>query len=133
MKKHRIWIEILILGTVIAFGLALLLATLGAVAGAAATQMQPQMQHNEGERTFEGMVTCSRCGARHSAELGRAADACVRMCVHDGERFALVDGDSTYILEGDLTALKKFAGQRARAVGTLSGKTIKIVSLKSVS
>lgn len=35
MKAHRVWIEIVILGTTIAFGLALLIATLGTAAGTA--------------------------------------------------------------------------------------------------
>jgi hypothetical protein len=35
MKTHRLWIEIVILGTGIACALALLIATLGAAAGAA--------------------------------------------------------------------------------------------------
>jgi len=35
MKNHRLWFEIVIRGTVVAFGLALLLATLATVAGVA--------------------------------------------------------------------------------------------------
>ncbi len=35
MKTHRVWIEIVILATTIAFGLALLIATLGTAAGTA--------------------------------------------------------------------------------------------------
>lgn len=133
MKTHRIWFEIVILGTGIACALALLIATFAAVAGAAASQAQRPHVNQTAGRTFEGMVTCSRCGARHSAARGQAADACVRVCVHDGGTFSLVDADSTYTLEGDLTALKKFAGQRVRVVGTLAGKTIKVTSLAAQS
>lgn len=134
MKKHRVWIEILALATLSACLLALLLATLGAMAGAAVSGIEsPQTTQAAKERTFEGMVTCSRCGARHKASLARAADVCVRMCVHDGGRFTLVDSDSTYLLEGDMSVLKKVAGQRARIVGTLAGKTIKISSVTSES
>jgi len=132
MKRHRVWVEILLLGTLIACVLALVLATVGAVASAAAASIEPrQMAPPATERTFEGMVTCSRCGAKHSPSLARAADTCVRMCVHDGGSFALVVADSTYILEGDMSALKKVAGQRARIVGTLSGNKIKISSVAS--
>ena len=133
MKTHRVWFEIVILGTGIACALALLIASFAAVAGAAASQGQRQHVNQTAERTFEGMVTCSRCGARHSAARGQAPDVCVRVCVHDGGTFALVDSDSTYTLQGDLTVLKKFAGQRARVVGTLSGKTIKVTSLAAQS
>lgn len=41
MKTHRVWIEIVILGTTIAFGLALLIASLGAVAGTAVGTLGP--------------------------------------------------------------------------------------------
>jgi len=133
MKTHRVWFEIVILGTGIACALALLLATFAAVADAAASQVQRQQASRSTQRAFEGMVTCSRCGARHSAARGQAADACVRVCVHDGGSFALVDSDSTYTLEGDLVVLKKFAGQRVRVVGTLVGRTIKVASLSSES
>jgi len=41
MRNHRVWIEIVILGITIAFGLALLIATLGAVAGTAVGTLGP--------------------------------------------------------------------------------------------
>lgn len=134
MKTHRIWLEIVLLATAIACALALLIATLGAAAGVATGEAHAQTTNQPmTERAFEGMVTCSRCGARHSAAIGKAADVCVRICVHNGGSFALVNGDSTYLLEGDLSALKKFAGQRARVTGTLSGKTIKFSSVVAES
>jgi hypothetical protein len=119
----------LALGAAIACVIALLLATLGVAAGAAvgglgARQVSPATT----DRAYEGMITCSRCGARHSATLGQTADVCVRVCVHGGANFALVNAASTYLLEGDLNALKKLAGQRARVVGSLSGKTIRVAS-----
>lgn len=134
MKRNRVWIDILVWATLSACLLALLLATFGTMAGAAESGLNPQPQQTTqaaNERTFEGMVTCSRCGARHSARLAKAADSCVRVCVHDGGSFSLVDSDSTYLLEGDLSVLKKVAGQRARIIGTLAGKTIKISSVAS--
>jgi hypothetical protein len=132
MKKNRVWVEILVLATLIACMLALLFATLGAVAGAAVSGLEPQQTTPVAkEHTFEGMITCSRCGAKHRASLAKAADTCVRVCVHDGGSFALVDSDETYLLDGDMNALKKVAGERARIVGTLSGKTIKVSSVSS--
>ncbi len=32
---------------------------------------------------------------------GKTAGDCARMCVHGGAAFALVDGDKTYLLDGD--------------------------------
>jgi len=134
MKGHRLWIEIVILGTGIACALALLIATLGAAAGAAVGSVGPQQTTQAAaEQTYEGMVTCSRCGAKHSATIGRTAADCVRVCVHGGATFALVSGDSTYQLDGDLSVLTRAAGQRVRIVGALNGKTITITSVAAGS
>jgi len=145
MARHRVWIEILVLVTAIAFGLALLLASLGAAAGAASSPVEgaqgamlplPQSvtpaQSLVPAESFEGMVTCSRCGAKHEATLDRSATTCVRVCVHGGASFALVYNDSTFLLDGDLNSLKKLAGQRAHVVGVRSGNTIKVASITAV-
>jgi len=79
------------------------------------------------------MVTCSRCGAKHSANLGKTAGDCTRQCVHGGATFALVDGDKTYALDGDVSVLKSVAGQRARVVGVVRGHTIKVSSVSGAS
>ena len=128
MKTNRIWVEIVMLGTVIACALALLLATLGAAASAA-TDDAAARQEMSTQKTYEGMVTCSRCGAKHSATLGQTADACVRVCVHGGANFSLVEANSTYLLDGELSALKRLAGQRVRVIGELNGKTIRVSSV----
>jgi hypothetical protein len=130
MKTHRVWVEIVILGSTVACALALMIATLGTVAGAAGGAAEPrQASPVASEQTYQGMVTCSRCGAKHSAAIGKTAADCVRVCVSGGAKFSLVDGEQTYALEGDYSLLKKIAGQRARVVGTASGKTIKVSSI----
>lgn len=132
MNANRFWIEIVALGTAIACALALLIATLGAaavtVAGDPEAAQAAESSPVHGQ-TYEGMVTCSRCGAKHSADLGKSAADCARQCVHFGATFALVDGDRTYLLDGDWNLLKRIAGQRARIVGVVQGKTIKVLSL----
>ena len=121
----------------VAFALALLIATLGAAANAAAGEHEAA-QANRGTRvtdgqSFEGMVTCTHCGVKHSAVLDRSASACVRVCVHGGAGFALVSDESTYVLDGDLDVLKKLAGQRAAVVGVRNGQTIKVASAMAKS
>jgi hypothetical protein len=130
IKTHRIWIEIFLLATGIACVLALLIASLGAAAGAATTEESAhQATPSTADQTYEGMVTCSRCGARHSAALGQKAADCVRTCVRGGASFALIEGNATYLLEGDLGVLGRLAGRRARIVGELNGNTIRISSV----
>ena len=91
----------------------------------------PALPTAAADQSYEGMVTCSRCGVKHAATLARTASTCARVCVHGGASFVLVDADATYALEGDTTVLTRVAGQRAHVVGVLSGKTIKISSVSA--
>jgi len=131
MRYHRFWIEIVLLGSAAAVALALLFATLGAAAGAAENLRDSSQLGPSVPTSFEGMVTCSRCGAKHSAALDRSASTCVRVCVHAGSSFVLINADTTYLLDGNLGVLKKLAGQRVRVTGTREGQTIKVVSADS--
>src|SRR5579864_5077199 len=131
MRTNRVWIEILLLGTAIACVLALLIATLGAAAGAAAEESAQQATPSNPGQTYDGMVTCSRCGAKHSAAMGQKAADCARTCVRGGASFALIEGNATYRLEGDLGVLGRLAGRRARIMGELNGNTIRISSVAS--
>lgn len=134
MRNNRVWIEILLLGTAIACALALLIVTLGAAAGATAGEAAARQQApSTTGQTYEGMVTCSRCGARHSSVLAQTAADCARACVRGGASFVLVDAEATYLLDGDLGVLGRLAGHRARIVGELNGKTIRIASVVSES
>jgi hypothetical protein len=81
------------------------------------------------QQTYVGMVTCSRCLAKHSAKIGATATDCARVCIRDGAKFALVDGDQTYLLEGDPVALKRVAAERVRVVGACNGETITVASV----
>jgi len=130
LKSRRVWIEILVLSSVIACAIAILFASLGAAAGASANEAAARQEAPSTDgRTYEGMVTCSRCGARHSRALGQTAADCSRLCVRSGASFALVDSDTTYLLNGDLGTLGRLAGKRARVVGELNGNTIRILSI----
>ena len=80
-------------------------------------------------QTYEGIITDTRCGAKHSATVGMSAADCTRACVHSGESFALVDGETAYRLKGDQAALKRAAGERVKVVGTLDGNTISVASV----
>jgi hypothetical protein len=131
VNSRSVWTEIILLATATAFALALLLATLGAAAGLAVGQAQPQPAAMA--QSFEGMVTCSRCGAKHQPALDRSASTCVRVCVHGGSSFALINDESAYLLDGDLSSLKKLAGQRARVTGTRIGNTIKVTTIASTT
>jgi len=136
--NRRFWIEIVALSSAVACALALLLATFGAATAAedtgppeqpSATRPSAAQPNPAQERTYEGMVTDTHCGAKHEAAIGKTASDCTRACVHGGAQFALVNGDKIYILSGDLARLKLSAGQRSKIVGTLDGETITVSSI----
>ena len=130
MKATRFWIEIVTLCAGVAFGLALAIVG-GAFVASGQTPEPPQLVAPPAARqqTYAGMVTCSRCLAKHSAEIGASATACARICIRDGAKFTLVDGDQTYILDGDPAALNRVVGQRVRIVGARNGDTITVASV----
>jgi hypothetical protein len=130
--KVRFWIEMVTLASAIACVLAFFLATLGAAAGVTYTDPDPGQTappYAAPPQSYEGMITDTRCGAKHSATVGMAAADCTRLCVHSGESFALVDGDKAYKLDGQRATLKRLAGERVKIVGTLNGDTIAVASV----
>ncbi|MFZ0733996.1 MAG: hypothetical protein WAM79_16870 [Candidatus Sulfotelmatobacter sp.] len=131
MKCKKVWIEIIVAGTTVSLALALVMVILGAAAGAASQQetLQPP-KPSANAQMFDGLVTCSKCGAKHSERMGQSASTCARVCVRGGAKFALVNADSLYLLDGNLSLLKRLAGERAQIVGTLHGSTIHVVSAK---
>jgi len=132
MKATRFWIEIVTLCAGVAFGLALALAIVGAAVVASGQTVESQLSATPPaarQQTYVGIVTCSRCLAKHSAKIGATAADCARVCIHDGARFALVAGDQTFNLEGDPATLKQAAGRRVRIVGARAGDTITVSSI----
>lgn len=117
---------------VVACAIALLFALPRADAGAVRSGQEsekPAQTVDVHSRNYEGVITDTHCGAKHSAAVGLGAADCTRTCVHSGEHFALVDGEKTYALEGDEAALKRLAGQRVKIVGALDGNTISVASV----
>jgi hypothetical protein len=132
IPNARFWIGIIAISVAAFCILAFTLATPGADVGAAAPQDQSsKAAQTAGLQTqsYEGIITDTHCGAKHSAAVGLSAADCTRACVHSGETFALVDGDKTYALKGEDAALKRAAGQRVKILGTLTDNTISVASV----
>jgi hypothetical protein len=79
-------------------------------------------------KTFNGMITDSGCGARHSMKSGKSSAECVRSCVRKGAHYVLVDGEENHLLDGDNRRFEQLVGERVRVAGTLEGNTIKVKS-----
>lgn len=81
-----------------------------------------------GHKTLTGVISDSMCGASHMAKDKTPAE-CTRMCVKDGQKYALVAGSKVYTLEGHESELDKFAGEKATVKGTVNGKTMTVDSV----
>lgn len=80
------------------------------------------------QKTFTGTISDSMCRATHMAKDKTPAE-CTRMCVKDGQKYALVTGDKVYTLEGHEAELNKLAGQKVRVKGSLRGETVTVESV----
>ena len=89
-------------------------------------QSQPRKVSSE---VFTGLITDADCGARHKKDAKMSSAECAQYCVKHGSKFALVDGDTNYILIGNAAEFAKLAGQRVKATGTRDGNTIQVSSL----
>jgi len=133
--KTCFWIEIIALVSALARAAALMIVTLGVVAGKASPKPElrpPRPPTGIQTQTYEGVITDTHCGAKHSAAIGKMAADCAIACVRGGEQFALVDGDTTYVLEGDPVTLKRGVGRRVRITGTPNGRKILVRSVTTV-
>jgi len=142
MKHTRSWFSLIGSCILMALGTALALAIVGAAASAAlpshdsseglrlSTPAVPQIA--PGSAVFEGMVTDSRCGARHQRNSHLSPAECARLCVRQGAMYVLVDGNHRYKLVGSQDALDKFAGQHIRISGARQGETIQVNSAMSL-
>jgi hypothetical protein len=80
------------------------------------------------DQVFSGMVTDSRCGAKHSQDSTKDPAECIRSCVRHGAKYMLVNGEANYILAGSPAVLDRLAGQRARIQGALDGAVLSVTA-----
>ena len=132
MKRNRSWISLIGYCGLMVFGAAFAFAVIvaGGSVALASHQNSEDAQNTSpmpAPRTgtaFSGMITDSRCGARHIRNSRLSSAECARDCVRKGARYILVDGEHRYTLTGNQEALGKLAGTRANVTGTRQGDTI---------
>lgn len=137
MNKRPSWFALITLCTnpalVVALSLALLF-TSAAVAFAAGDGGKPAANQESSKpkaRVFAGLVTDDHCGGRHDMDSGKSPMECTKMCVRNGSKYVLVEGDKKYDLAGNESELEAQAGQRVKIIGSLDGNTIKVTSINS--
>ena len=132
-KRKGSWFSLIVFyataALVSALGLAILFAS-ATVALAVAQSYDTHAGQNDGSiRTVSGMLTDSRCGARHPMNSGKTTADCVRACVRKGAAYILINSERTYTLTGDQEELSKLAGQRVTLRGNLQGSTIQVSAI----
>lgn len=136
MQHNRSWISLIGSCLLMALGAAFAFAIIVAAGSAALAGRQaddPQLTSPAAPQTvpsgfYEGMVSDSRCGARHSKNSRLGSAECARQCVRQGSAYVLVDGNRRYKLVGSEETLAKFAGQRIRISGARQGEIIQVSS-----
>ena len=108
--------------------LALTIAVAGSRAFGPAPTASAQAGYSGEQKTFTGTISDSMCGATHMAKDKSPAE-CTRMCVKDGQKYALIAGKKVYTLEGHEADLDKLAGQNVTVKGTTSGDAITVASV----
>ena len=139
-QQNRSWFALITFcattALVAALGLALLFAS-ATVAYAVAHSLQAPAtppatdQPAPATQKISGMITDSKCAAKHAKNSRKSPAECTRACVRGGAKYTLVDGDKVYVLEGKEDQLDRVAGERATVEGTLDGSTIKVASVSS--
>jgi hypothetical protein len=142
-QQNRSWFALITFcattALVAALGLALLFAS-ATVAYAVAHSLQAPAtpppaadQQAAATQKISGMITDSKCAAKHVKNSRKGPAECTRACVRSGAKYTLVDGDKVYTLEGNEGQLERVAGERATVEGTVEGSTIKVVSVSSLN
>lgn len=54
---------------------------------------------------------------------------CTRMCVKQGQKYALIVGEKVYTLEGHEAEMNKLAGKKSTVKGSVTGETITVQSV----
>jgi hypothetical protein len=141
MKNNRSWISLIGTCILLALGAAFAFAIIVAAGSAALAGRQPSEEPQLPSPAvpqavpsglYQGVVTDSRCGARHVKNSHLNPAECARLCVRQGASYVLVDGNHRYKLLGSEEDLGKFAGQRIRISGTRQGETIQVSSAASL-
>ncbi len=139
VKKHdRSWFRLLAFFSITTLASSLVVAAVLAgftVAIAGGEPPQISNDQNNGQnvdpivpgQTFSGIITDARCGPRHT-DSEQSASGCARMCVRNGSKYVMVDGDRKYELAGNLGQFDRFAGERVSLTGVLDGDTIRVSS-----
>ena len=82
-------------------------------------------QTSGAQKTLTGVVSDAMCGQTHMMKDKPDAD-CLRYCVKQRNKYALVVGKTVYTLEGHEAELDKYAAQKVTLKGTVKDETMTV-------
>jgi hypothetical protein len=131
--KNRSWIALIVFCTattvITALALAIVFASATVVYSMAQSAERPGPSGiSAPAQTFSGVITDAHCGAKHKLADKSPAE-CARICVKNGSKYVLVNGDKMYALHGGIVELNRVAGERVTITGSLAGNRINITSI----
>lgn len=88
-------------------------------------------QTSGAQKTLTGVVSDAMCGQTHMMKNKPDAD-CLRYCVKQGNKYALVVGKTVYTLEGHEAELDKYAAQKVTVTSTVKGETVTVESVAPI-
>jgi len=132
-QQNRSWLRLIgfFAVTTLAWSLALAAVLAGATVVVAGGESSPTPEDQVGQHLpsqYSGVITDAHCGPKHS-DSGKGASECARMCVRNGSRYTIVDGDKKYEVVGNVAEFDEFAGQRVNLIAQLHGNTLKVISI----
>lgn len=131
MQGRKFWLQTIGLSVSVAvlFGIVIALFTATAVLAFG----QKDSPDSQPLQTLTGVLTDSKCAARHPGNSGMSPEQCARFCIKQGASWALVDGDAVYIIKGDSPNFDPMAGERVKITGHVEGNNIQVQSIESAS
>ena len=99
---------------------------------AVAVPMSANAQKASREKTLVGFISDNHCGLKHMDGM-ESDKACVLMCVANG-KFVLADRAHRKVYQLDKVGqdkARKFAGERVRITGRVTGKTIRVATIEA--
>jgi hypothetical protein len=144
MRQKRFWLSLIALCVAVACAAAIVLAIVSATTALAVTtsdepgpivkkaepfQVAAGPSGSGREKALQGVVSDTSCNAKHVSK-DRTAAECARVCVRHGARYALISGETVYLLDGNLSEMDHYAGQRAEVVGLLDGDLLMVRSIR---
>lgn len=128
MRLRRFWFQTIGLSITVAVLFAIVIAVLTATTVLALGQKDPAEAKQA--QTVTGVLTDSRCAARHPSASKMTSAQCTLLCIKQGASWVLVDGDALYLLKGDSPSFDKLAGQRVKLTGFIEGSNVQVQSVE---